>query len=169
MFIALSKVTDLQRNDFIVAKFFDITTSTGHSMIVVSAPQAITAKNPLLAGNTLITCLVVSLENKTYAYEIIQGTTQYKVQVMDSTQSPHGTGTDDTRNLAGVSGQGLGTGYLRLYADSTTGVLAGYSWSQSTASTLYQNTTTPLLRLMVLGRIDFAKLKSQGYKTTMQV
>lgn len=100
---------------------------------------------------------------------IITGTLQYKVLVMDSTQSAHGTGTDDTRNLVGVSGQGIGTGYLRLYANNVTGVFAGYSWSQSTGSTLYQNTTNPLQRLMVLGRIDFTKLKSQGYETTMLV
>ena len=50
MFISLSKVMDLQRNDFIVAKYFGNATSTGHSMIVISAPQVIIAKKPFLTG-----------------------------------------------------------------------------------------------------------------------
>lgn len=57
------------------------------------------------------------------AKPILSGTTQYVVEVVDSTSVVH---TDDTRPSSG----GAGRGTMRLYAD-TAGNLIGYAWSKN--------------------------------------
>ena len=57
------------------------------------------------------------------AKPILSGTTQYVVEVVDSTSVVH---TDDTRTSSG----GAGRGTMRLYADNT-GELIGYAWSKN--------------------------------------
>lgn len=71
------------------------------------------------------------------------GTTQYAVQVIDSTSNPHGfniNGTNhtykqwaDTRRLDGsgtsvTEYNGAGYGWMVLYANSSTGVVYGWRW-----------------------------------------
>lgn len=58
----------------------------------------------------------------TPAKPVLAGTTQYVVQVVDSTSVLH---SDDTRPSSG----GAGRGTMRLYANSGSGELLGYAWS----------------------------------------
>lgn len=67
------------------------------------------------------------------AKPLLSGTTQYVVEVVDSTSALH---TDDTRPASG----GAGRGTMRLYADGA-GQLIGYAWSRNNG-TLYKTDGT---------------------------
>ena len=106
-FQPISKITDVQPGDIIAIKYLDPNThgdNTGHCVLVSSVPTLITPVTKLIAN-----------------------TTQYAVNIIDSSEDPHGS--TDTRNTsATTSYQGLGQGTFRLYATSQ-GLLTGYSWS----------------------------------------
>ena len=105
-FTSLAAVGELQPGDLIAIKYFTRHDNTGHIMLVVGAPERMHALPPY-----------------------VDGTTQWSVAVVDSSESGHGP--SDTRHKRGEGGRdhdGLGRGVVRLYADASGGV-AGFSWS----------------------------------------
>lgn len=125
-FSAIGRVADVRRNDIIAIRYDDAT-ATGHNAIVLGTPRTRTASAPILAG-----------------------TVQYEVDIIDSTQSPHGT-TADTR-LDGNS-DGVGQGIMRLYADASTGNLVGYTWSVLSGS-IYYGAGGDTSRTIRIGRFE---------------
>jgi len=77
----------------------------------------------------------------------IDGTEQWEVSVIDSSESGHGK-TDTRHKPDGTFGQGVGQGILRLYSRSG-GEIVGYSWSTLTVSDYYDKDT----RQLVIGRL----------------
>lgn len=75
---------------------------------------------------------------------------QYEVDIIDSTQSRHGS-TGDTRLDGKV--EGVGQGIMRLYANSSTGNLVGYTWSVLSGSTYY-GTGGDTSRTIKIGRFQ---------------
>lgn len=76
----------------------------------------------------------------------VPNTTQYVVEVIDSSRSGHGP-TDTRLREDGTWQDGVGIGIFRLYADAT-GTIVGYTWSTYTTSVYYDQTT----RHPVVGR-----------------
>jgi NlpC/P60 family len=110
-FTSVAKVEDLLPGDLIAIKYITRQDNTGHVMLVVDAPRRITPSVP-----------------------IVEGTTQWAITVIDSSESGHGPA--DTRHKHGSGGNdhdGLGRGEFRLYADKT-GAVAGFAWSTAKAS-----------------------------------
>ena len=78
---------------------------------------------------------------------LVDGTAQYAIEVIDSSQSGHGP--NDTRKLAnGAWADGAGIGTLRLYADAA-GNITGYTWSTYSNSQYYPQDE----RHLVAGRL----------------
>lgn len=111
----IGRIADLTPGDIVAIEYANEPDGddTGHMVMVAGAPQP-TAGGPAL-----------------------DGTTQYAVEVIDATKSPHGSG--DTRRYfedgAWKSQPGVGRGRLRLYA-SLDGSPAGYTWSMDKGSEL---------------------------------
>jgi len=117
----LNHVQDITTGDILAIKYPDGSSSTGHVMLVRTAPQEMTAKAP-----------------------IITGTRQYAVEVFDSSQSGHGA--EDTRKMAdGNWDTGVGRGVFRIYADAVTDEIVGYSWSTYSNSTFYSQSERHLV------------------------
>lgn len=130
--------SEVRRGDIVAIKYIDKTNGgTGHTMIA--------------AGDAV-------LRQPASAPQIV-GTLQYELRIIDSTSSPHSTG--DTRKGTGVNGTdqtGAGLGTMRLYADASSGVITGYSWSLSTGSTYYTATSpSDDRRSLVVGRMTFTQ------------
>ncbi len=124
-FVAVTDVTNIQEGDILAVKYLDGSTSgTGHMMIAASTATPRTATAPLVAG-----------------------TTQYAIEVIDSSNSGHGP-TDTRLQEDGTWKDGVGRGILRLYADAT-GAIVGYSWSTYSGSVFYE----PATRSLVVGRL----------------
>jgi hypothetical protein len=107
---------------------------SGATAIVTGAPTAISpAKNPVVAN-----------------------TTQWAVPIADYTGSYHSCSGSlaatypDSR--CGSTGAKPGTGYLRLYVDSTTGAPAGHTWSVTSGGTYYPISGTGS-RPLAIGRV----------------
>lgn len=77
----------------------------------------------------------------------IDGTEQWEVSVIDSSESGHGK-TDTRHKSDGTFGDGVGQGVLRLYT-SRNGEIVGFSWSTLSVSDYYDKTT----RELVIGRL----------------
>jgi len=110
-FAVVSKVGDLQPGDVIAIKYLTRHDNTGHIMLVVEPPQRVSATLP-----------------------VVDGTTQWTVTVVDSSESGHGP--TDTRHKHAADGRdhdGLGRGVVRLYAGAR-GEVAGFSWSTAKVS-----------------------------------
>ncbi len=86
----------------------------GHAMMVVAAPQKLTI--PL----------------KPY----VTGTNQYALKIADATGSVHGSNVNWPDSRSGTTNKN-GTGYIRIYADATTGSIVGqpYTWSVTSSTT----------------------------------
>ncbi|XXX71683.1 hypothetical protein WMF30_28965 [Sorangium sp. So ce134] len=86
------------------------------------------------------------------------GTKQYSIPIADSTRSPHGCFGEDSKykdsrwsddectNTTGAAG----TGVIRVYTDSLTGILLGFTWSVTASSTSYYS---PMTRPYRIGRL----------------
>jgi hypothetical protein len=97
---------------------------TGHIAVVRSAPRRRMATAPLVLS-----------------------TSQYEVSVVDSSQTPHGTG--DTRLRSdGTTDTGAGFGTLRLYVNTSLSIV-GHSWSTTSISLYY----SMAFRHVVIGRL----------------
>ena len=110
-FTPVARVVDLQPGDLIAIKYLKRRDNTGHIMLVVDAPRRIVPGAPM-----------------------VDGTTQWAVTVIDSSESGHGP--TDTRHKRGADGRdhgGLGRGVFRLYAGAD-GSAAGFAWSTLRAS-----------------------------------
>jgi NlpC/P60 family len=110
-FTRLGSVDELRAGDLIAIKYLTRHDNTGHIMLVIDAPRR---TNP--------------------APPYIDGTTQWSVAVIDSSESGHGT--TDTRHGRGEGGHdhdGLGRGVFRLYTDAH-GRVSGFAWSTMKAS-----------------------------------
>ena len=113
--------------DIIAVKYLHRKDNTGHVMLVAEKPQRMKAKKP-----------------------IIEGTEQWEITVIDSSQSGHGS--TDTRHHKGKEGKdhdGLGQGVLRLYADRQ-GHVVGFTWSTLGASKFAE----PSEEHVVIGRLS---------------
>jgi len=82
---------------------------TGHVMFVASPPRARDATPP-----------------------IVPGTTQWELDVVDSTGSPHGP-SDPRYSKTGRPRTGAGRGTIRIYTQAS-GAIAGYAWSTGAKS-----------------------------------
>ncbi|UQA59065.1 hypothetical protein [Polyangium aurulentum] len=80
---------------------------------------------------------------------ILTGTKQYAVKIADATTSVHGNNINFPDSRTGTSNLN-GTGYIRVYADATTGSLTGYgyTWSVTSSTTGYY---TPDVRPIAFG------------------
>jgi hypothetical protein len=124
-FTRLGSVAELRPGDLIAIKYLSRHDNTGHIMLVNEAPQRMNAVPPY-----------------------VDGTVQWSVPVIDSSESGHGT--TDTRHQRGPGGHdhdGLGRGVFRLYADAQ-GQVVGFSWSTLKAS----HFVAPEDEHLVLGR-----------------
>jgi len=110
-FLKKVNVSTILEGDFMAIKYPPGLSSTGHAMLVCGKPTVRTATAPLVSS-----------------------TTQYSVDVCDSSASYHGK--NDTR-LSQTSPQGIGRGTFRLYANVTTKQIVGYTWSLDTGSVYY--------------------------------
>lgn len=133
LFIRIS-FNELHRGDIIAMKYNNDPDATGHMMLVRGEP-ILTNKKP-----------------------IISGTIQYNIPILDCTSTPHGSGTDDTRNTSKVSHNGIGTGYIRLYFDSITLEPKGYVWSPN--GSIFNNVID---REIYLARLNYNMVKTLGH------
>jgi hypothetical protein len=123
-FLEIQHVKDIQVGDIIAIKYPPNPDATGHVMIASNTPVQRRVTKPVVAG-----------------------TTQYAIEVIDSSQSGHGP--TDTRLMRNDTwDEGAGIGILRLYADNT-GAIVGYTWSTYNNSDYYDQTT----RHLTVGRL----------------
>jgi hypothetical protein len=145
-FRRVTRATDIQKGDIFavgtVIKYGpdpnsdedDTVEYAGHTMMITGAPTVILPQvDPRYSG-----------------------TTQYAVPIVDSTNSSHGcnpaypdsrwTGTCDN----GYMTPGAGTAFIRVYTDSLTGVMLGYTWSVTKSRTSYY---APSKRPYQIGRL----------------
>lgn len=124
-FRQLSSVKQLLPGDVIAIKYYTRHDNTGHIMMVAQAPQKMSPLPPL-----------------------IDGTSQWSVTIIDSSESGHGP--DDTRYKRGADGHdhdGLGRGVFRFYTGEHDEVL-GFAWSTQKISKF----VAPQDEHVVLGR-----------------
>ena len=124
-FERMQSVADLRAGDLIAIEYLTRHDNTGHVMLVAGAAERRPASPPL-----------------------VEGTEQWSVDVIDSSESGHGA--TDTRHKRGPDGKdhdGLGRGVFRLYTDAQ-GRIAGFSWSTLKGS----HFTAPADEHLVLGR-----------------
>ncbi|AUX31176.1 hypothetical protein [Sorangium sp. Soce836] len=136
-FTPITNIANIAAGDVLV---IDATgTYSGHTAIVTGAPQQINALNPKIGTDT-----------------------QWALPIVDSTTSVHGCSTifADDRFTASAPGSctgtfrgGVGTAFMRIYADATTGALTGHTWSVTSGGTFYaQSGTTYPVRSFVIAR-----------------
>ncbi|MFO0575874.1 MAG: hypothetical protein U1A78_17895 [Polyangia bacterium] len=118
-FTAHTTIGAIEAGDVLVVSFPERTDISGHVMVVRAAPVADTS---LPAGPS--------------------GSTAYAVEVIDSTQTPHGTSATYPDWRGGGTGEGLGHGTFILYA-SATGALVASRWS-ATDPDLFDSSAHPL-------------------------
>lgn len=123
-FQPLVNILDLRAGDLIAVKYPAGSAVSGHTMIALGIANLRTSTAPL-----------------------VDGTYQYEVPVVDSSQSGHGS-TDTRRKADGFWQQGVGIGVFRIYADAL-GTVKGYTWSNYTNSTYYKMAD----RHLVMGRL----------------
>ncbi len=83
---------------------------------------------------------------------LMPGTIQWKVEVIDSSESGHGP--TDTRHKKGINGKdhdGVGEGSFRIYGDGGDNVV-GFTWSTVAASKF----KSPDEEHLVIGRLNLA-------------
>jgi hypothetical protein len=121
-FTEIERMSDLRAGDILAVKYKQPAKNSGHILMISGAPKAITARKPLQ-----------------------DGTQQWEVPVIDSSESGHGP--TDTRHAKGADGKdhdGVGEGVFRIYAGND-GKIVGYSWSLSSASHYIAKTENDLV------------------------
>jgi hypothetical protein len=136
-FVHVTKVRNIRPGDLFAVKYNDGHISrngvedTGHVMVVASQPEAV-------AGAT----------------DVAPGAKLYKVWVIDSSASGHGT--QDTRHLGkGEFTGGIGKGICRIAVDPGSDQIVAYSWSDERKSEFFASAG----RDLVVGRLELSKLK----------
>jgi hypothetical protein len=122
-FVKVGEFEQIRLGDFLMAKYLDDSSNTGHAMIVSGAAE-------------------VDEDEET-------GIKTWAVQVIDCSSSTH---SNDTREFAQTDGttlvtEGAGRGTMRVFTKD--GDIVGYTWSFRNGSTLY----TPEVRHLTLGRL----------------
>ncbi|WP_437922699.1 hypothetical protein WMF37_27110 [Sorangium sp. So ce291] len=133
-FRRVAKAADIQKGDVFV---IDATaTYSGHTAIITGPATEIT---PQIAPR-------------------YSGTRQYAVPIVDSTSTAHGCLDPDSPYAdsrwsgactGGYMKGGAGTATMRVYTDSLTGILLGYTWSVTASTTSYYS---PMTRPYRVGR-----------------
>jgi len=125
-FRAITAIGNVRPGDIIAIRYPPGTNdNTGHIMIVNEVPSRRKSSKPE-----------------------IDGTEQWEVSVIDSSESGHGK-TDTRRKPDGSFGDGVGQGVLRIYTDSGNQIV-GYTWSTFAVSDYYDQNT----RQLVIGRLQ---------------
>jgi len=125
-FRAITAIGNVRPGDIIAIRYPPGTNdNTGHIMIVNEVPSRQKSSKPE-----------------------IDGTEQWEVSVIDSSESGHGK-TDTRRKPDGSFGDGVGQGVLRIYTDSGNQIV-GYTWSTFAVSDYYDQNT----RQLVIGRLQ---------------
>jgi len=105
-FTEIKDLAHVRPGDILAVKYLKRKDNTGHVMLVADTPRRMQPKKP-----------------------IVEGTQQWEVTVIDSSETGHGS--SDTRHHKGANGKdhaGLGEGVLRIYADRQNQV-KGFAWS----------------------------------------
>jgi hypothetical protein len=132
-FIHITKAVDIQVGDLLVINNTTgiAGTYSGHTVMITALPTVRASTNPIVAG-----------------------TTQWLLPITDSTTSPHGC-TDTRYNglacLPANFSAGAGEGDMRIYTDTATGDLRGYTWSTASSTTSY---FSPAVRPYRVGRLN---------------
>lgn len=124
-FTRVLTVPDLQLGDVIAIKYLTRHDNTGHIMLVVGQPKRVASSAPS-----------------------VDGTTQWDIDIIDSSESGHGP--TDTRHKRGADGKdhdGLGRGIFRVYTFAN-GEIAGFTWSTLKSS----HFVTPEAEHLLMGR-----------------
>lgn len=124
-FVSIANVEDIQPGDLIAIKYPRGSGVTGHMMLANSTATRVASTMP-----------------------IIPETYQYELEVIDSSQTGHGS-TDTRLKADGSYNQGAGIGVFRLYANNT-GDIVGYTWSNYRESQYYDLKTRPI----IVGRVN---------------
>jgi hypothetical protein len=124
-FRQIQYLVDVQPGDVIAIKYPPGSENTGHILLVAERPRQRKASQPE-----------------------IEGTDQWEVTVIDSSQSGHGK-TDTRRRDDGAFGAGVGQGICRLYANRKSQI-TGYTWSTLAKSEYYDQRE----RHLVIGRLN---------------
>jgi len=125
-FRAITAIGNVRPGDIIAIRYPPGTNdNTGHIMIVNEVPSRRKSSKPE-----------------------IDGTEQWEVSVIDSSESGHGK-TDTRCKPDGSFGDGVGQGVLRIYTDSGNQIV-GYTWSTFAVSDYYDQNT----RQLVIGRLQ---------------
>ncbi|WP_437961533.1 hypothetical protein WME76_19070 [Sorangium sp. So ce119] len=139
-FRRITRAADIQKGDVLVIdqkiEYNPVTEEdeivyAGHTVIITGAPREILPQvNPRYSG-----------------------TKQYAVPIADSTEVAHGCNAayPDSRWSGPCTGgymtPGAGTGYMRVYTDSLTGILLGYTWSVTSSMTSYYSPSNRPFRI----------------------
>lgn len=136
-FEVVRQVGEIQPGDVLAIRYDDVgcasmscgsmqgCDSSGHMAVVLSSPKRHASSAPW-----------------------IRGTTQFEVDVIDSTTDVHGpTDSRVAMELDGSDDSGAGIGTMRLYADSS-GAIVGHTWSTTPQSDFRDVAQRPL----VIGR-----------------
>jgi hypothetical protein len=130
----LAQVSAIRPGDILAAKYQQ-GSITGHTMLV----NSITPVASQLGG-------------------IIPGVAQvnsYRVQVIDSTSSPHNGDPAFPDSRAASAGTGIGSGYINVYEDAQTGALVGWTWNtQQTTAFQCTNSAGANYRPMAAGYLS---------------
>ncbi|MGK4004253.1 hypothetical protein WMF31_16585 [Sorangium sp. So ce1036] len=82
------------------------------------------------------------------------GTKQYMVPIVDSTNSPHGCNLGEYSDSRCATGEGgIGVGYMRVYTDSSTDILLGYTWSLTSSLKSYESPSKQPYRIARLVKL----------------
>jgi hypothetical protein len=119
-FAIIGNINDIRPGDIIAIKYPSGSTVTGHMMMAKTTAFLRKATLP-----------------------IIKGTYQYELQIIDSSQTGHGS-TDTRLNEDGTYNPGAGIGTLRLYTNSSD-MLVGHTWSTYNSSKYYDFKTRPII------------------------
>jgi hypothetical protein len=134
-FVKRSTVADIHAGDILASKY-TVGGDTGHAMTVGSitlTASGITPPHPIPG---------------------VSAVNQYRVKIFDSTDSPHGSYATnpypDSRYKKQLSGgvyvddQGLGSGTIVLYEDSSTGAVVAWAWNVSSTTASFYYAVTPV-------------------------
>jgi len=126
VFARIDNLADVLPGDVVAIRYPpSVPSGTGHVMLVDAKP----------------------VQRREDTAPVIEGTRQWELAVIDSSNGPHGT-LDSRRVEDGGKRSGLGRGMFRLYADLK-GTLMGYSWSVEKSSKYYDASQRPI----VIGRV----------------
>ncbi len=88
---------------------------------------------------------------------------RWRVEVYDSTSTPHGATDSRWRGDDGAHDQGIGRGEIYVFAATATGTIVGWTWSL-TSTTVFQGTapTDADYRPLVAGAFELAQAAAGG-------